>query len=76
MDWASIAKGYGSAKLSFPDLTVEQYMNRTVPKVSYSDTDGDGYPNSSRSNMPSMYMQGLIRMYGGQIGPWTKKKKK
>jgi hypothetical protein len=26
--------------------------------------------------MPSMYMQGLIRMYGGQIGPWTKKLKK
>ena len=76
IDWASIAKGYGSARLSLPDLTVEQYMNRTVPKVSYSDSDGDGYPNSSRSNMPGMYMQGLIRMYGGQIGPWTKKKKK
>ena len=76
MDWASISKGYNAAKSSFPDLTVEQYMNRTVPKVSYSDTDGDGFANSSRSNMPSMYMQGLIRMYGGQIGPWTKKKKK
>ena len=76
MDWASISKGYTAAKSSFPDLTVEQYMNRTVPKVSYSDTDGDGYANSSRSNMPSMYMQGLVRMYGGQIGPWTKKKKK
>jgi hypothetical protein len=75
MDWASISKGYTEAKKDFPDLTAEQYMNRTIPKNSYS-YDGDGNPNSSRSNMPSMYMQALTRMYGGQIGPWTKKKKK
>jgi hypothetical protein len=74
MDWASISKGYNAAKKDFPDLTVEQYMNRTVPKVSYSDSDGDGVANSVRSNMPNMYMQAL-KMYGGQIGPWTKKKK-
>lgn len=81
MDWASISKGYAEAKKDFPDLTAEQYMNRTVPKVSYS-YDEDGNPNSVRSNMPRNYMQALqnmnppTNMYGGQIGPWTKKKKK
>lgn len=58
LDWASISKGYNQAKKSFPDLTVEQYMNRTVPKTSYSDSNADGVPNSIRTTAqgtPAMY---------------------
>ena len=71
--------GYGMSETNAEKEALGQIRgNRT----SYTDTDADGVPNSVRTSvngaasLPNMYMQGLARMYGGQIGPWTKKKKK
>jgi hypothetical protein len=52
-------------------------------RTSYTDTDADGMPNTVRTttpgaamNLPNTYLQTFGRLlYGGQIGPWTKKKK-
>jgi hypothetical protein len=69
LDWASISKGYNAAKKSFPDLTVEQYMNRTVPRSTYSDSNADGIPNSIRTtaqSMPAMYNP----LFGAMINPF------
>lgn len=69
LDWATISKGYNAAKQSFPDLTVEQYMNRTVPRTTYSDSNADGIPNSIRTtaqSMPAMYNP----LFGAMINPF------
>ena len=54
-------------------------------RTSYTDTDADGMPNTVRTttpggamNLPATYNAAFgkfSQMYGGQIGPWTKKKK-
>jgi hypothetical protein len=55
-------------------------------RTTYTDSEADGVPNSVRTtvpgsamNLPANYIGALnfrpSGMYGGQIGPWTKKKK-
>jgi len=51
--------------------------------TSYSDSNTDGIPDSVRTTVPGgavglvdAYQRSLGFMFGGQIGPWVKKKKK
>ena len=84
VDFGSLGRAYSEAKSKFPELTVGDFMRTATGRTTMSDTNADGLPNNVRTNMPGvamnlpgMYNQafGRFNMYGGQIGPWTKKKK-
>ena len=84
VDFSNLGKAYNQAKAQFPDITPAIFMNTMNSRTTYTDTGADGTVDSVRSNMPGsamnipgMYNQALrFNMYGGQIGPWFKKKKK
>ena len=72
--------GYGMSEANAEKEALGQIRGS---RTSYTDTDADGMPNTVRTttpgaamNLPNTYLQTFGRLlYGGQIGPWTKKKK-
>lgn len=73
--------GYG---MSEANAEKEALTRIRGDRTTYTDSENDGIPNSSRTSTyrpnPADYRAINVNpfgsMYGGQIGPWTKKKKK
>jgi hypothetical protein len=73
--------GYGMSEANAEKEALAQVRG---DRTTYTDSDNDGIPNSSRTSTyrpnPADYRALNFNlagsMYGGQIGPWTKKKKK
>ena len=90
VDFANLGKAYNQAKAQFPDITPAIFMNTMNSRTTYTDSGADGTVDSVRSNVPGgarnlaadyigAFRGGFnpnLNMYGGQIGPWFKKKKK
>jgi hypothetical protein len=75
--------GYGMSEGKAESEAINQIRGG---RTTYTDSEADGVPNSVRTtvpggamNLPANYAGALnfrpSGMYGGQIGPWTKKKK-
>jgi hypothetical protein len=75
----ALKRQYMTLGMSEPNAEKEAIAQLRGGRATYSDTDGDGFPNSTRltmaQQMPGMYRSGLmpnpfIQMMGGVIGPW------
>lgn len=65
IDWENFAKGYVQAKgkPGLENMTINEYRNLVLPRVSTTDTDNDGYPNNIRTNaFNNPYAQQLSQM--------------
>ena len=89
-NFASRKNQYMAAGMSDSFAEKRAYDDITGGRTTYTDSDADGTVNSVRSNVPGgarnlaadyigTFRGGFnpnVNMYGGQIGPWFKKKKK